>query len=214
MKKRLNILCVLVILILCYSVFETGSMVFSGIEAGTRIGESQNREEIEKVLNAQQVTMIPDDIVLFRDSVFNTKSGSYVPAAHYQMVVSVKNNLNSLQRQTYLLSHILSVVFYAIAIFIFIRIIISINRSIIFSWKNVSRLRWLSLWLILGFISSVIPLIIIKQTLSEVFAMEGYRLSYIEYISILSLVLGVVCLIVAEVFAIGLKMQEEQELTI
>lgn len=52
------------------------------------------------------------------------------------------------------------------------------------------------------------------RPLSEAFAVDGYELSLSAAIDITLLVLGLCALIVGEVFAIGLKMKEEQELTI
>ena len=51
-------------------------------------------------------------------------------------------------------------------------------------------------------------------SLREVFALEHYALDLPDTVNITTLMLGLVALIVAEVFAIGLKMKEEQDLTI
>lgn len=52
------------------------------------------------------------------------------------------------------------------------------------------------------------------HNVEKVFSVTGYSLSMADMVHITSLVLGISALIVAEVFAIGLKMKEEQELTI
>ena len=51
-------------------------------------------------------------------------------------------------------------------------------------------------------------------SVSKVFSIPGYDLSLVDLVSITTLVLGLCSLIVGEVFAIGLKMKEEQDLTI
>ena len=50
--------------------------------------------------------------------------------------------------------------------------------------------------------------------MGKVFSVTGYSLSMADMVHITSLVLGLSALIVAEVFAIGLRMKEEQDLTI
>ena len=50
--------------------------------------------------------------------------------------------------------------------------------------------------------------------MSGQFRVSGYATDYFSYVSVLELSIGMVALIAAEIFAIGLKMKEEQELTI
>ncbi len=51
-------------------------------------------------------------------------------------------------------------------------------------------------------------------SLREAFALESYDLILSDSVKATNLLLGLIALIVAEVFAIGLKMKEEQDLTI
>ncbi|WP_373825022.1 DUF2975 domain-containing protein, partial [Bacteroides heparinolyticus] len=96
----------------------------------------------------------------------------------------------------------------------FIRLIISINKSDIFNWRNVRRLRRLGVVLILGFCSVLAGAYMDLVSVREVFSLRGYDLSLSEMANVTTLVLGLCALIVGEVFAIGLKMKEEQDLTI
>lgn len=45
MKRRLNILCVIVVLVLSYSVFETGYYFIVGVKAGVEAGIDGNASE-------------------------------------------------------------------------------------------------------------------------------------------------------------------------
>ena len=90
----------------------------------------------------------------------------------------------------------------------------SINKSDIFNWKNVRRLRRLGILLIIGFVCTFLLAFLSFHNVEKVFSVTGYSLSMADMVHITSLVLGISALIVAEVFAIGLKMKEEQELTI
>ena len=100
------------------------------------------------------------------------------------------------------------------AVVLFIRLIVSINKSDIFNWKNVRRLRRLGVLLIIGFVCTFLLAFLSFHNVEKVFSVTGYSLSMADMVHITSLVLGISALIVAEVFAIGLKMKEEQDLTI
>ena len=93
MKRRLNILCVIVLLVLGYSVLETTYYVGLGIKTGIEKGfdskiDAKAKEEIS---NVQVVQLVPKDLGgdILIDSVYNEKTGEYVPAAYGQMIVSV-----------------------------------------------------------------------------------------------------------------------------
>lgn len=220
MKKRLNILCLLVMLVLSYSVFEqlyyivqTAAPAFeAGFEAG--VEGRDVKAESERLGNMQPVALMPSSLPAFPDSVLNAKTGEYVPAIYAQMIVSVKTNPSFWQKLILKIMAFANIFATVFAIYIFFRVIISINKSVIFDWKNVRRLRWVGGSLILAFICSLTTIAITSCNLSDVFALEGYAFSFSELVSITSLLLGLSALIVGEVFAIGLRMKEEQELTI
>ena len=65
-----------------------------------------------------------------------------------------------------------------------------------------------------SFTCSLVALIISNYELADAFALKGYSMDLSELLSITTLVLGIISFIIAEVFAIGLRLQEEQELTI
>lgn len=220
MKKRLNILCLLVALVLGYSVFDSayqaGLMMVSSIERSLQMKtENKNvKAEIKKLQNIQPVAVFPDNFPFLADSVLNDKTGEYIPMTYNQMIVSVETEPNLGQRIGLKLTAFANIFTALWAVIIFIKLIISINKSNIFNWKNVRRLRWLGWVLILSFLSSAIPMWITGSILSDTFALKGYSLHLSEFISITNLVLGLSALIVGEIFAIGLRMKEEQDLTI
>ena len=111
MKRRLNILCVIVLLVLGYSVLETTYYVGLGIKAGIEKGfdskiDAKAKEEIS---NVQVVQLVPKDLGgdILIDSVYNEKNGEYVPAAYGQMIVSVNTQPSVLSRIVSLLILIL-----------------------------------------------------------------------------------------------------------
>lgn len=218
MKRRLNILCVIVLLVLGYSVLEMTYYVGMGIKLGLEKGfdKEVNIKEKEEMSNLQVVQLIPENLgdALLIDSVYNEKSGQYVPASYGQMVVSVDTRPGILSR---IISFLLLLADYVVivwAVVLFIRLIVTINKSDIFNWKNVRRLRRLGILLIISFCCTFLSAFLTVHNVEKVFAVQGYSLSMTDMVHITSLVLGLSALIVAEVFAIGLRMKEEQDLTI
>lgn len=141
-------------------------------------------------------------------------SRSYVPAAYSSLMVSVDSH-DSVGKVVakYLLIY-LHLGFSLWAVVLFIRLIISINKSDIFNWRNVRRLRRLGMALVVSFCCTFASSYLDFIGIDTVFSLHGYELSLSELVSTTTLVLGLCSLIVGEVFAIGLKMKEEQDLTI
>ena len=221
MKRRLNILCVIVMLVLSYSVLEAGYYFFIGAKAGVEaVADKKPDISAQKdIMNMKYISLVPEsfsvsDGALFRDSVFNEKSGEHVPVTYASMLVSVDSHPAMWEIVTEKVLTFLQMGMYIWAIVLFIRLIISINKSDIFNWKNVRRLRRLGIALIIGFSCSLVTTYLTFRSVEEVFSIQGYDLVISDIVSSTTLVLGLSALIVGEVFAIGLKMKEEQDLTI
>ena len=196
MKRRLNILCLVVMLVLSYSVLEQGYYIFLGAKMGAQTGLELGKKgsdiaAYKELMNLKVVNLIPSSMEsfdFFRDSV-----GKVV--AKYLLIY-------------------LHLGFSLWAVVLFIRLIISINKSDIFNWRNVRRLRRLGMALVVSFCCTFASSYLDFIGIDTVFSLHGYELSLSELVSTTTLVLGLCSLIVGEVFAIGLKMKEEQDLTI
>ena len=98
----------------------------------------------------------------------------------------------------------LSVIFLIIrALIAFVRFILNVNRDRVFVWDNVPLLRWAG-W---GMLTST-SIILVYDLLTRVPAGKIYNETMDNFI------FSVFCLMMAEVFVIGLKLKEEQDLTI
>ena len=89
------------------------------------------------------------------------------------------------------------------AIIAFIRFIWNVNRDKVFVWQNVSMLRWTGWGIMVGYVYTLVMDFFHSIPLTKSF----YEAS--DYF-----IFAIFCLIVAETFAIGLKLKEEQDLTI
>ena len=214
MKRRLNILCLVVMLVLSYSVLEQGYYIFLGAKMGAQTGLELGKKGSDIAAYKELIPSSMESFDFFRDSVYNEKSRSYVPAAYSSLMVSVDSH-DSVGKVVakYLLIY-LHLGFSLWAVVLFIRLIISINKSDIFNWRNVRRLRRLGMALVVSFCCTFASSYLDFIGINTVFSLHGYELSLSELVSTTTLVLGLCSLIVGEVFAIGLKMKEEQDLTI
>lgn len=221
MKRRLNVLCLIVLLVLSYSVLEAGYYFFvgakAGIEAATEKGVSPMKQK--ELMNMKYISLVSHSFTMaggniLPDSVYNEKTGKYLPAVYASMAVSIDTHPAMWEVITEKALGFLQIGLSIWAAVLFIRLIIAINKSNIFNWKNVRRLRCLGLALIVSFCCTFFAAYLSVLSIEEVFSLHGYSLCLSEVVSITTLVLGLCSLIVGEVFAIGLKMKEEQDLTI
>ena len=216
MKKRLNLLCAIVLLVLGWSVVVTGYYMVVGAAEGVRQGWNYAKAEHEareqgrpmtedagEMLHMKYISLLPPmlsdpDGEMLPDSVYNERTHSYIPAGYASLTVSIETRHKWVGNLLSLL--ILAANIWALVVFI--RLVISINRSDIFCWRNVRRLRsWLSAW-------------VEVEAVRDVLSIPHYELTMTDVVDRISLLLGLCALIVGEVFAIGLRMKEEQDLTI
>ena len=205
MKRRLNILSILVFIVLGLSLYTTGYQFGTGMKAGMSLAKEQHKES--KACDRPMLAMIKPDTII------NAQNNEKVPVMYTQMAVRTGKEVN----YSYLIisssCSLMNALLTISALIIFVMLILSINKSQIFEWKNVRRLRWLGSLLIMSFVFYLIPQVVNYWGLKEVFALEHYIIAPLA-LQTTDLLLGLGCLIVAETFAIGLKMKEEQELTI
>lgn len=106
------------------------------------------------------------------------------------------------------------VIYAAIRGFIsFVRFIINVNRDKIFEKKNIPLLRWTG-WGILIYNLFVLPSEMINYSMEHGGHQFMHSLKYVYYRHEDAFILAIFCWIIAEVFALGIKLREEQELTI
>ena len=112
------------------------------------------------------------------------------------------------------LSQLLAFATVVAVVVLFLKLIVRVNRGHVFEWRNVRLLRWLGGLQLVACIVVTAQQIYGASVVSSQFRVEGFAPDYFSYVSVLELSIGLVALIAAEIFAIGLKMKEEQDLTI
>lgn len=215
MKKKLNILCLIILLVLSYSFLESIYYLGAGLKAGLEIGMNP-QIETHKYDNMEPIHIMPNiDTGIMKDSIYNEKSGTYIPVTYGgQIIVNIDTKSSIFSKITSGIITLANPIILVWAIILFFKILIAINQSKIFNWQNVRRLRKMGLLLVICFGLSLISTLIKVYALNKVLSFTHYTLSISDMLNTTLLILGLTALIVAEVFAIGLKLKEEQELTI
>ena len=211
MKKKLNLLCAMVFAVLLLSLSENiYAMIWGAIEGGKAGIENKTGA----INNMHPLMLLPDNLTTTSDSKYNEMTGKNVPTWQIQSMVAVDADTPIWLSFTGTLLSFILIIFGIKAVLQFIKFIRNINRSDIFCWTNVKLLRRLGLYLIITFAATLTSSYIHTWQLSQTLKISGYSYNWLNPFSHSSLLLGVLAFVIAEVFAIGLKMKEEQDLTI
>lgn len=142
--------------------------------------------------------------------VYNNKTDTWMPAKVEKVSVEIKEKQLSLY---YMIPVVLLLLITTIIIIVqFYKLITAVGKSKIFEWVNVKRLRYIGCSLVVLFLIDFVGNIILLQMTRGYVSFSNYHLDG-EWNAI-NLILGLFSLLIAEIFAKGLHLKEEQELTI
>lgn len=215
-KKRLNFICLGVIVSILISMSFVFSIFYYGFKAGVDAYE-QGKAGIEKLdVTYKLVGMIPTDVITNETTTaINEKDGSAVSVLPFISMIGVPNDKADATNSIFLsLLDWIVTICCIYAIVQFAKMIRNIHHNIIFDWANVKRLRRLGISLIFSFCCSSAILAINNYLVSQVISLKDYDFSIAFQLSDPTLLIGFTSLLFAEIFAIGLKMKEENDLTI
>lgn len=210
MKTRLNIICIFIFI----AIAATISNFFVG-DAVKGFKDGWNEAANSKELDYPVILFLKNKEYVYTDSIYDQKSNTYLPV-HYG-IVSVKTP-NPPHRASEVALTIILFLIITIATIVqfiyFIRLINAINRNIIFERANVVKLRTIGIAMLITFFAAAAFTHFLINTPAIGVDIAGYESlnKEIWQFSILIPALGI--LLAAEIFAIALKLKEEQELTI
>ena len=212
MKSGLNIICFLIIAVMAFFFGQMMPQELSSFNDGFNEGWSGSSSSKEG--NLSSVSLVPYTFTEIADSIYNAKTDSYVPAYYRKVDLELnqpESRVFSIFRYT---CQIFQDFFVLFAVLYFIRFIAKVNKGEIFSRRSIRRLRRIGILFTLGFLVSLFPTIYTYITVKEAFAIENYRILLFDMFNLMPLLLGLIAFMVAQIFAIALRMQEEKELTI
>ena len=209
MKKRLNIITFLIGVAVGISYLN--SEAISALEYCYNLGvDDVNGDQTELVLLNLEST----ESLAMPNELLNMKSGELLPTSIKNATVKVAvGERNALSMLGILLFSFILNVSYIIVAYCFLRIIFAVNKSIIFEWVNVKRLRIMGIGFFLMFIARAIFIFTQRYTIFGLMDIENYKIINSPFDGSI-LMFGIISFLVAEIFAVGLRLKEEQELTI
>ena len=216
MKKRLNLICLGIVLAVLVSMSFLFSTFYYGFKAGIDAYE-QGAAGVEKLdVTYKMIGTMPTDVITNETATaINEKDGSTVSILPFISMIGVPNEKADATDSIFLsLLDWMVIICCIYAIVQFVKMIRNIHRNIIFDWANVKRLRWLGLSLILCFCCSLVTFAINNHLVSQVISLKDCDFSIAFQFSDPTLLIGFTSLLFAEIFAIGLRLKEENDLTI
>lgn len=209
MKKRINILCTLMLIALVLGVKNFDD--FRGKNPNVKYQDiSENNSSAEQVW--QHIDIFPDNLIV-ADTLYSATSGEAYDACLYSKHIAVKVPAPSLFTRILvkagsLITSIALILFWVC----FIRLIVFINKGV-FNEMSVKRIRWMG-WLALiiypgKWLSVGIPDLILRRQIS----FEGYEIAQ-TMPQMTWLIIGFGLLMFSLIMKMGMEMKEEQDLTI
>lgn len=221
MKKQLNLICVLIFffvgLSLVPSIYSMSNAFMDGFEVGMSQAEDVHGQETTnisaEILTPMTLSLWPKSLAVTSDKLFNHKDQEWYLASHIQTVVWAKSKDTVITRYASFLV-LIGIFFIIKAIVQFYKLINAINHEVIFDWMNVRRLNRIGRNLLISFMLAQAYMITNYWEATRLFELEGYEHNFWCDFQPMTLIMGLIALLVGRIFAIGLQMKEEQELTI
>ncbi|WP_300727695.1 DUF2975 domain-containing protein [uncultured Bacteroides sp.] len=213
MKKKLN----LIILGIVFSIILSTSFVFVLFWHGFKAGFNQPEMYSEKNhINYEMVATIPINFGSpSTATAINQKDGKTIHLTPLISMVEVQED--SIPASASLFKTILIFLSAIVSIYVivqFVKFIRNIYKNIIFDWKNVKVLRKLGWGLVIVFLAGIIEAYITQYYVFGQIALKDCIFSISHYLTESELILGFTSLLFAEIFAIGLRLKEENDMTI
>ncbi|MCR8873428.1 DUF2975 domain-containing protein [Phocaeicola barnesiae] len=216
MKKRLNLFCLCVIAAFLLSVSGNVQMIvrifINGFEIGMKAAEEGG--EMPVLPAYKQIHTMPTDLTEVTGTVTNLKDGSQLAIKPLVSLVECPSMPTSSAALWEAMAALVVIVGFIYTTVYFCKLIVQINRNIVFDWTNVKYLRRIGWGLIAIFFCAFVSVWITNYQLSQVVALKGTEFNLLLAFSDPTFILGFIALLAAEVFALGLRLKEENDLTI
>jgi hypothetical protein len=222
MKTKMNFFCMVIFLLVAYSVYDSCATFIEGVVLGVETAERKTTGSEKLQDNGlavmQTINLMPKSKTFFEST---TKLKNSISGKEVKVVpmgdVAVCGNIIKDGDMIQIVGGIVSMVDVACIItlvVIFVLMMIRFNNNEIFSWSNVRAFRYIGFLVIFITLINAMYNAMATNIVLDAFSPEGYTVKYLPDDFTGDMVEGLLALIMAEAFAIGLKLKEEQELTI
>lgn len=216
MKRRINLLTILTIAALIFTSAEDiydAYRELKSIFVSAKVS-SNNEEDLTLLTNINAVQLTPNLINKDSSSSLKTKDGSKVASWTHEAYISIQTETSVFEKIILFVGGTISFIGTILCIIYFLKFIININQEKVFHWKNVSLLKKLGAILILIYLMEFLCNYISTISVARAVDLKYYSFDYITTVGGTNLLLGIITLLISGVFAKGLKIKEEQDLTI
>ena len=216
MKRRINLLTILTIAALIFTSAEDiydAYRELKSIFVSAKVS-SNNEEDLTLLTNINAVQLTPNLINKDSSSSLKTKDGKKVASWTHEAYISTQTETSTFEKIILFAGGTISFIGTILCIICFLKFIININQEKVFHWKNVSLLKKLGVVLILIYLMEFLCNYISTISVARAVELKYYSFDYITTVGSTNLLLGIISLLIAGVFAKGLKIKEEQDLTI
>ena len=221
--KNIKFKSIISIALVCYIVFIAS--IFVDEWEDMKVGFLQGRNAASTIKNDEQggdtfyITVAPKESVLnFPETMQNIKTNKNVKVRYYKMkvVYPVGSKLNLRNRIYSGIFTFLALVVFAVFVFIpfqFYGLMKTLQKEIFFDMKNKKRFINIGAALGIAYWAIFLGNYLSFQINKSLFEFKDYIIIK-EHTSVIWLLLSIVTLIIAEMISRGIKLKEEQELTI
>lgn len=218
-KTSINILCILIIGILSVSVllpaYYIGADFTDGVRASLEL--SSKNPEIDDFSHPIDVNFESNsDLMLQPRDTITFDDGRSLPVIVRRAYVLVEDSKLP-HTPVYIgeIAFLLSLVCLVLLIIQFVKFIVNINRGKIFVEDNIKRLRRVSYYLIgISLLNVIAGLSHEYLVHSTGLTLEGYSISAFWALPFSNLLLGLLALLVAQVWSRGIELEEEVKFTV
>ncbi len=211
MKSKINFICVLIFIALTASislrVYESVTVSLQAMDLMDKL--DYNDDDVFTV-----VTLKPNADTFVADSIYNNKTESYIPIQHSEIITRSESQTGSAFLPPIVAIMLAIIILMIYTLVCFVNLIKNINLTEIFSWRNVSLLRRIGVSTIGIFIANLLLSYTNLLQIQTEFSFTSYKIGFENNSDMLQIIIGLVCFLFAEIFAMGLKIKEEQDLTI
>ena len=174
-----------------------------GYNAGLAVKERQKMRKVS-------LHLVPKNYGEFTEEILNAKEGSMEQMSLRDVQVNLKSTDSSGADWIAILFEILLIVYFLFFIYLLFRLVVSIKAGEIFDRDNEKLLRWMSVLFFIWFFTDLVMTYSEYRVAKASIALENYSIA-MDRPSFFPLVIGIVFLLFAQIFAMGRKMKEDQE---
>lgn len=215
-KTLINLLSIVIICIISATVLLPLATISAGFVSGFNSGYSDNNSSI--INNSPiEIVMVPDEETYLNptDTIYLEDGNKYASISKSLTLMVPDAKVSRTGVAVSMIAYALNFIALIFMVTYFIKFIVAINKGEIFSKENVKRLRAVACFLFIMSLFSIISGISDEITLSRLnLEFKGFEIGPNWVIPWSDILLGSLSLLMAQVWDRGIKLREEQELTI